>query len=882
MPAVYFYRKIWLPMRLQALLHTTRFFVIFCLLTIISNNLTAQEVFAVDSINRTLTPAGSRYYLAHPYEITYGPDDSLYITEKVGRVRIVSSVTGHSRIILDHRASTYLNISRNGFGVATSIGQNGMMGLALHKDFKGSGSNNYIYIAYSNNSSSLRISRFTYNMTTGQLGSELILVSGIPAGGDHSSGRLVYGADDKLYYSCGDLGANQFGNRCNPIVAQELPTSAEIGANNYSKYQGKILRINLDGTIPADNPLLDPDAGGPQVAVRSHVFSYGHRNPQGLAFEMEANNGTSYPTLSTGGNLYSSEHGVRTDDEINIISSGNNYAWPYWAGFRNNPAQNYQYINWSSAGASCGSTSYNEVVIPSGATVLQEYNFAAGTFTDPIFSMYPACNGASNCNVTLTTGTNWMQYPTVAPSSIDHYGFTNIPGWHQSLLIPTLRRGRLYRYKLNSTKNGIINDSVPYFFRTDRYRDLALKNGTTIFTITDSIGSTSGPSGGGTSTLSRPGTILKYTFLGYQNNGGNNKSTLPTSIDVTDGSVNTPNTGSTVIIDATNSNYWVPLTGPDGNILAEIYANGQTLGTVTSCFYKHSGTIRTQGSVRYLDRNITITPQFQPASPVRIRLYFSKAEFDALDADPLSGITAISDIKILKNQDICGSSVSSTTSLINPVYTEAHGTDGYVVQANISSFSSFYFGSSNLTLPLHLITFTANYFNGSVLLKWETEQERNTDYFVIERNTGAGFVNIGTITAGGNTSTRSFYSYTDNEATGLGVQSAQYRLKTMDKDGSYVYSSVVLISFADLLTRIQVNPNPVADEIAKVSITSPAEQQANWKIIDNSGRIVLKGIVQLSRGLNSFSIMTGSLSTGIFYLEVSTRVQNSKIKLQKL
>ncbi|HRF19043.1 MAG TPA: T9SS type A sorting domain-containing protein, partial [Chitinophagaceae bacterium] len=316
--------------------------------------------------------------------------------------------------------------------------------------------------------------------------------------------------------------------------------------------------------------------------------------------------------------------------------------------------------------------------------------------------------------------------------------------------------------------------------------------------------------------------------------------------------------------------------------LAEIFANGQTLGTVTSCFYKHSGAIRTQGSVRYLDRNITITPQFQPASPVRIRLYFSKAEFDALDADPLSGITTISDIKILKNQDACGSSVSSTTSLINPVYAEAHGTDGYVVQANVSSFSSFYFGSSNLTLPLHLITFTANFFNGSVLLKWETEQERNTDYFVIERNTGAGFVNIGTIAAGGNTSTRSFYDYTDNKAAGLGFQSAQYRLKTIDKDGSFVYSSVVFISFADLLTRLQINPNPVADGIAKVSITSPAEQQANWKIIDNSGRIVLKGIVQLSRGLNGFSIMTGSLSTGIYYLEVSTRVHNNKIKLQKL
>lgn len=146
----------------------------------------------------------------------------------------------------------------------------------------------------------------------------------------------------------------------------------------------------------------------------------------------------------------------------------------------------------------------------------------------------------------------------------------------------------------------------------------------------------------------KTGTILD-TFLGYQNNGGNNKSTLPTSIDVTDGSVNTNVTGANVVINASNSNYWVPLTGPDGNILAEIFANGNVLGTVTSCFYKNSGPIRSQGGTKYLDRNITITPQFQPSSPVRIRLYFSKTEFDALDADPVSGISSINDIRILKN-----------------------------------------------------------------------------------------------------------------------------------------------------------------------------------------------------------------------------------------
>jgi len=847
-------------------------------------SLYSQEVFAVDSINRTLTPVGSRYYLAHPYEITYGPDDSLYITEKIGRVRIVSSVTGVSRIILDYRSNIYLNISRNGSGVATSIGQNGMMGLALHKNFKQGTSEDYIYIAYSYNSTRLRISRFTYNIATGQLGSESQLVNGISAGGDHSSGRLFFGSDDKLYYSCGDQGNNQFSNRCNPILAQETPTLAELTASDYTKYQGKVLRINLNGSIPADNPLFDPDGGGPEVAVRSHVFTTGHRNPQGLVFEMNPSDGTTYRTLKTGGYFYSSEHGVRTDDEINILSSGNNYAWPYWSGFRNNPAQNYRYINWSTAtGGNCSSTGYNEVVIPTGATVMQESAFAAGTFADPILSMYPACDGAGNCNVTLTTGTNWMQFPTVAPSSIDHYGFTNIPGWHQSLLIPTLRRGTLYRYKLNAAINGIEHDSVSYFFRSDRYRDLAIKNGNVIFTITDSIGSTSGPSGGGTSALSRPGTILKYTFLGYQNNGGNNKSTLPTSIDVTDGSVNTNVTGATVVINASNSNYWVPLTGPDGNILAEIFANGNVLGTVTSCFYKNSGPIRSQGGTKYLDRNITITPQFQPSSPVRIRLYFSKTEFDALDADPVSGISSINDIRILKNNDGCGNVVSGATSLINPVYAEVHTTNSsYVVQANISSFSTFYFGSSNLTLPLNLISFSGKKIDNNVELKWETETERNTDYFEIERNTGEGFVSIGTVPAGFNTNTRSFYNYTDANINWQSASILNYRLKIIDKDGAFSYSAIVSISVNDRSSIVSVFPNPVSNGEANVSISATSDGLAHWKLIDNAGRTVMSSDVQLRSGNNSMKINVSSLTSGMYHLSIVGPGIDQKVKLQKL
>ena len=415
-----------------------------------------------------------------PWEVTLGPDDHLWITERTGR-RVIRVNPASGAVI------PALSIDES-YDPAGSWHE-GVLGLALHPDLlKGVGSD-YVYVAYTYDADAgpsltrrLKVRRYTYDVSKSTLTNPVDLIANLPAHDDHGGGRLAFGPDQKLYVTRGDNGGNWLANYCTPIKSQDLPTTVQIAARDWSTYEGKILRLNLDGSVPADNPELN--------GVRSHIYTYGHRNPQGLGFG---------PT----GLLYSSEHGPGTDDELNLIVAGGNYGWPYVAGFRDD--RGYIFANWSqSKGVSCASLKFNEFAAPPSVPRQRETEWT-GMFVPPLRTFFTV---EENHDFQKSGGA------TVAAGGLDVYTAQNgIPGWANSVLQTGMTMGRVYRVKLSADGRSAVGTSEELFRTANRYRDIAIgRDQRTFYLVTDNngLGRTTDPSGASVRTFANPGAVLEF------------------------------------------------------------------------------------------------------------------------------------------------------------------------------------------------------------------------------------------------------------------------------------------------------------------------------------------------------------------------------------
>lgn len=218
-----------------------------------------------------------------PWEIIWGPDNMIWFTERHGLISRMDPETG--------ARTTIANLT----SLVWAQSESGLLGMALHPNFD---QTPWVYVVYTYTVSGTtrreKMVRYEWNGTS--LVNPQTMIDGILAGTTHDGSRLMFLPDNTILMTTGD--------------AQNTATPQDV--NSLS---GKMLRLNDDGTIPADNPIPN-----------SYVYNTGHRNSQGLC-------------MGPFGKVYSTMHGATTNDELNIIVPGGNYGWPTVEGYCTTPSE---------------------------------------------------------------------------------------------------------------------------------------------------------------------------------------------------------------------------------------------------------------------------------------------------------------------------------------------------------------------------------------------------------------------------------------------------------------------------------------------------------------------------------------------------------------
>lgn len=202
-----------------------------------------------------------------PWDLARLPDDSLLITERTGRLKRWDGATAYIVAELP----------------SVQVSESGLTGITLHPKFN---DNRYLYLYYTyREGGELKNKVVRYRYENDILTEDRVILDNLGGGQIHNGGRLRFGPDEKLYVLTGDAARPPYGQ-------------------DRTRLEGKILRLNDDGSVPSDNPIEG-----------SLIYSVGHRNPQGLAW---------HPLTEE---LYATEHGESAYDELNKIKPGENYGW---------------------------------------------------------------------------------------------------------------------------------------------------------------------------------------------------------------------------------------------------------------------------------------------------------------------------------------------------------------------------------------------------------------------------------------------------------------------------------------------------------------------------------------------------------------------------
>ncbi|MFN3396388.1 MAG: PQQ-dependent sugar dehydrogenase [Thermodesulfovibrionales bacterium] len=248
-----------------------------------------------------------------PWSLIFLPDRRAIVSERPGRIRLIKDgkIQKEPYAVIDN---------------VLHIGEGGLMGLAAHPDFP---QKPYIYAMHTYKKGDSIFNRVIRLKDCGTFGRfDMVIIDGIPGGRLHNGGRIAFGPDRMLYITTGEI------------------FDADL-AQNLKSLGGKILRVTPDGEIPPDNPFKN-----------SPVYSYGHRNPQGLAWHPET------------GELFSSEHGPSGEflrfgnDEINVIKKGGNYGWPEVIGIKKKSPYIDPLILWEKTTPPSGMTFYTGDKLP--------------------------------------------------------------------------------------------------------------------------------------------------------------------------------------------------------------------------------------------------------------------------------------------------------------------------------------------------------------------------------------------------------------------------------------------------------------------------------------------------------------------------------------